>query len=157
MIREQKRAWAIVISMSLAAIFCMAAGATHYFGGGSMKGWILAAAVVQAAGVIVFFRFKPDKGAVAFDERDKQLQRNASLAGFGAAYLFIILASFAPIAILGENASMPVKWMPLLLVGAGLCQAYAFFVAILVQYGRSDPTGGETIPEAESPAEGGKR
>ena len=141
MIREQKRAWAIVISMSVATILCIAAAGIHYFGGGSARALILAAAAVQATGVLVFFRFKPDQGAVTSDERDKQIEKNANLAGFGAVYLFIILASFAPIAILGEEASIRVTWLPGLLVGAGLCQAYALFVAILVQYGRGGEHG----------------
>lgn len=134
--REQKRALAIVISMSLATILVVAAGVAHFLRLGSPSPFVLVAAVVQGAGVLAFFRFKPDKGAVVFDERDKQIQKNAGLAGFGAVYLFIIVASFAPIGILGEKASIPVTSLPFLLVGAGLCQAFAFFVAILVQYGR---------------------
>jgi len=139
--REQKRALAIVISMSLAMILCIAAFVLHHFKVRSPWPCIFLAAVVQGTGVVVSFRFKPDKGAIAFDERDKQIEKNANLAGFGAVYLFIILASFAPIAVLGEEASIPVTWLPFLLVGAGLCQAFAFFVAILVQYGRGGGNG----------------
>ena len=73
---------------------------------------------------------------VQSDERDKQIEKNAYLAGFGAVYLLVIVASFAPITVLGEKASIPVTWLPGLLVGAGLCQAYAMAAAILVQYGR---------------------
>lgn len=134
--REQKRAWAIVISMSLATILGVAAFVVHLLEFGSPTLLVFAAAAVQGTGVLVFFRFQPDKGPIAFDERDKQIQKNASLAGFGAVYLFVIIASFAPIAILGEKASVPVTWLPGLLVGAGLCQAYAMCVAILVQCGR---------------------
>ncbi len=82
------------------------------------------------------FRIKPDQGAVTSDERDKQIEKNAYLAGFGAVYLFVIVVSFAPIAVLGERASIPVTWLPGLLVGAGLCQAYAMSMATLIQYGR---------------------
>ncbi len=81
-------------------------------------------------------RIKPDQGTVTSDERDKQIEKNAYLAGFGAVYLFVIVASFAPIAVLGEKASIPVTWLPGLLVGAGLCQAYAMSLATLIQYGR---------------------
>lgn len=133
--REQKRALAIVISMSLTMILGGTALAVHVLKLGSASILVCLAAVAQGAGVLVFFRVKPDKGAVTSDERDKQIEKNANLAGFGAVYLFIILASFAPIGILGEKASIPVTWLPFLLVGAGLCQAFAFFVAILVQYG----------------------
>jgi archaellum biogenesis protein FlaJ (TadC family) len=134
---EQKRAWAIVLSMSLAAVLCVAALVLRHFEL-RLPAILLfvAAAVVQGAGVVVCFRIKPDPGAVTSDERDKQIEKNAYLAGFGAVYLFVIVASFAPIGILGEKASIPVTWLPFLLVGAGLCQAYAMCVATLVQYGR---------------------
>jgi hypothetical protein len=78
---------------------------------------------------------KPDKGPVTFDERDKLIEKNANLAGFGAVYLYIILMSFLPIGILGEKASIPVIWCPGLLIGAGFCQAFAQSIATLIQYG----------------------
>jgi hypothetical protein len=135
--REQKRAWAIVLSMSLAAVLCVTALALRHLELHSPAILLfVAAAVVQGTGVVVCFRLKPDPDAVTSDERDKQIEKNAYLAGFGAVYLFVIVASFAPIGILGEKASIPVTWLPFLLVGAGLCQAYAMCVATLVQYGR---------------------
>jgi Ni/Fe-hydrogenase subunit HybB-like protein len=136
--REQKRAWAIVISMSLALVLVVAALVVRHL----ELGWptvplVVAAAIVQGTGVLVCLRVKPDKGAVTSDERDKQIEKNAYLAGFGAVYLFVIVASFAPIAIFGEKGSLPVTWCPALLIGAGFCQAYAMSVATLVQYGRT--------------------
>jgi hypothetical protein len=136
--REQKRAWALVISMSLAAVLCVAALVSRHLElGAPTIVFVVAAAVVQGTGVLVCLRVKPDKGAVASDERDKQIEKNAHLAGFGAVYLFVIVASFAPIAIFGEKGSLPVTWCPALLIGAGFCQAYAQSIAILVQYGRT--------------------
>ncbi len=135
--REQKRAWAIVCSMSLAAFLCVAALVSRHL---ELRGLTIllfgAAAVVQGTGVVACLRVKPDKGAVTSDERDKQIEKNAYLAGFGAVYLFVIVASFAPIAIFGEKGSLPVTWCPALLIGAGFCQAYAMSVATLIQYGR---------------------
>ena len=145
--REQKRAWSIVIGMSLALVLCIAALIVHRLGAGSPKPLLVLAAVAQGTGVLMCFRAKPDKGAVTSDERDKQIEKNANLAGFGAVYFFIIVMSFAPIAILGEKASIPVTWMPGLLVGAALCQAYAFFVAILIQYGRAGNASGGTVED----------
>ena len=135
--REQKRALAIVVSMSVAAVLAIAALAAHYFDRGPARLLLVAAAVVQGAGVLVCLRVKPDKGAVTSDERDKQIEKNAHMAGFGAVYLFVIVASFAPIAIFGEKGSLPVTWCPALLIGAGFCQAYAMSVATLIQYGRT--------------------
>lgn len=133
----QKRSWAIVIGMSLALLLVLVAGVLHLLEFGSARLFLWAAAVAQGAGVLVCFRVKPDKGAVTSDERDKQIEKNAYLAGFGAVYLFVIVASFAPIAIFGEKGSLPVTWCPGLLVGAALCQAYAMAVATLIQYGRT--------------------
>ncbi|MBP7053092.1 MAG: hypothetical protein KBE65_18965 [Phycisphaerae bacterium] len=136
--REQKRALAIVISMSLAAILCVAALTSRHLGLGTLgTALFIAAAVVQGTGVLLCLRVKADTGAVASDERDKQIEKNAHMAGFGAVYLFVIVASFAPIAIFGEKGSLPVTWCPALLIGAGFCQAYAMSVATLIQYGRA--------------------
>ncbi len=136
--REQKRAWSIVISMSLAAVLCVAALVLRHLGRGTaVVPLFIAAGVIQGTGVFVCLRIKPDKGAVTSDERDKQIEKNAYMAGFGAVYLFVIVASFAPIAIFGEKGSLPVTWCPALLIGAGFCQAYAMSVATLIQYGRT--------------------
>ncbi len=137
--REQKRAWAIVVSMSLAAVLCITALALRHVGLRLPTILLfIPAAVVQGTGVLVCLRIQPDQGAITSDERDKQIEKNAYLAGFGAVYFFVIVVSFAPIAILGEKASIPVTWFPGLLVGAGLCQAYAMSVATVIQYGRTD-------------------
>ena len=136
--REQKRAWALVSSMSLAAILCVAALVSRHLERGSLTILlVVTAALVQGTGVLVCLRVKPDKGAVTSDERDKQIEKNTYLAGFGAVYLFVIVASFAPIAIFGEKGSLPVTWCPALLIGAGFCQVYAMSVATLIQYGRT--------------------
>jgi hypothetical protein len=134
--REQKRAWSLVVGMSLALFLVIIAGVLHLLDMSGARLFVYAAAVAQGAGVIVCLRVKPDAGAVTSDERDKEIEKSAYLAGFGAVYLFVIVVSFAPIAILGEDASIPVTWMPGLLVGAGLCQAYAMSIATLVKYGR---------------------
>jgi hypothetical protein len=133
----QKRSWAIVIGMSLALILAITGGVLHLLGFGWARLFLWAAAIPQGAGVVVALRVKPDEGAVTSDERDKQIEKNAYLAGFGAVYLFVIVASFAPIAIFGEKGSLPVTWCPALLIGAGLCQVYAMSIATLVQYGRT--------------------
>jgi hypothetical protein len=91
--------------------------------------------IAGSGGIISITCFKKDKGPVIFDERDKLIEKNANLAGFGAVYLYVILMSFLPIGILGEEGSIPVTWCPVLLIGAGFCQAFAQSIAILIQYG----------------------
>jgi hypothetical protein len=135
--REQKRAWAIVVSMSLAvSLFVGGLVSRHYGFALPAVALTVVAAVVQGTGVLACLRIKPDAGGVTSDERDKQIEKNSHLAGFGAVYLFVIAASFAPIAIFGEKGSFPVTWCPALLIGAGFCQTYAMSVATLIQYGR---------------------
>ena len=93
--------------------------------------------VVLAFGMIVFMsRFKKGKGTVTFDERDKLIEKNAHLAGFGAVYLLVILVSYLPIGIAPE-AKIPTKWFPFLLPLAVLCQCLAMSLATLIQYGRT--------------------
>ena len=134
---RQKRSWALVVGMSLALILVIVAGILHLLDVGRPRVFLYAAAVAQGAGAIVCLRVKPDEGAVTCDERDKEIEKSAYLAGFGTVYLYVIVVSFAPIAILGEDGMIPTTWMPGLLVGAGLCQAYAMSIATLVKYGRT--------------------
>jgi hypothetical protein len=99
------------------------------------KGAVAFGGLILALGVIVFIsRFKKDKGTVTFDERDKQIEKNAHLAGFGAVYLLVILVSYLPIGIAPE-AKIPTQWFPFLLPVAVLCQCFAMSLATLIQYG----------------------
>ena len=63
------------------------------------------------------------------------IDKNVHLAGFGAVYLLVILVSYVPIAIAPE-ARIPTQWFPFLLPVAALCQAFAMFIATLIQYGK---------------------
>jgi len=105
--------------------------------------FLLPVCIAGSGGIISITCFKKDKGAIAFDERDKLVEKNANLAGFGAVYLYVILMSFLPIVILGGEASIPVTWCPVLLIGAGFCQAFAQSIAYLIQYGWRVKDGGE--------------
>jgi hypothetical protein len=141
--RNQKISLYLVISITLAAILVVLGLAVRHLGAVSPKPFFYAAAVVMAIGVVFVFRTKPDQGPVVQDERDKLIEKNAQLAGFGAVYLLVIVASFAPIAIFGEKGSLPANWCPALLVSAVFCQAYAQSWAILIQYGRGSKNGAE--------------
>ncbi|MEN6428484.1 MAG: hypothetical protein ABFE13_24315 [Phycisphaerales bacterium] len=135
--RQQKRALAILSSMSLTLLLAVAAVMMSILRVCWLSILLLFfVAVVPCAGGVMFFRLRPAGGAVMFDERDMEIQRNANLASFSIAYLFLMLASFAPGFILGEKASIPVTWLPGLAVVAGVCHAYAFFLSLLVQYSR---------------------
>ena len=82
---------------------------------------------------------KKKKGEVVSDERDKQIEKNAYLAGFGAVYLLVIVVSYLPIGIAPE-AKIPTQWLPYLFPIAVLCQCLAMSISTLIQYGR-EPKG----------------
>jgi len=137
--RAQKISLTMVITFSLGLFLGIILIVMRCFDVGVPKiAFLFPVFIAGSGGIISITCFKKDKDAVTFDERDKLIEKNAHLAGFGAVYLYIILMSFLPIGILGEKASIPVIWCPGLLIGAGFCQAYAQSLAILIQYGRRD-------------------
>ena len=132
-----KMSLTLVITFSLGLLVGIVGFATGIFHSDSSKIVLLTPALIAGSGGIICITcIKKDKGPVATDERDKLIEKNAHLAGFGAVYLYVILMSFLPIGVLGEKASIPVAWCPGLLIGAIYFQVYAQSIAILIQYGR---------------------
>jgi hypothetical protein len=135
--RAQKISLTLVITMSLGLFLGIVLIVMRLFGVGVPKiAFLVPVFIAGSGGIISITCFKKDKGTVTSDERDKLIEKNANLAGFGAVYLWVILMSFLPIGILGEKGSIPVTWCPALLIGAGFCQAFAQSIVILIQYGR---------------------
>ena len=100
--------------------------------------WIFAfSGFILSLGAFLFISriLKKKKGEVVSDERDKQIETNAYIAGFGAVYLLVILVSYLPIGIAPE-AKVPTQWFPYLFPIAVLCQCLAMSISILIQYGR---------------------
>ena len=134
--RQQK----IALTVLIISLFAMFLGITltlmkHYVPDFPKKD-IAFPAFILACGVIVFIgSFKKDKGAVTFDERDKLIEKNAHLAGFGAVYLLVILVSYLPIGI-APKAKIPTQRFPFLFPLAVLCQCFAQSLSTLIQYGR---------------------
>ena len=134
--RAQKISLTLVITFSLGLLLGIIAIVMRRFDVGVWKiALVFAVAIAGSGGIISLIFFRKDKDAITHDERDKLIEKNAHLAGFGAGYLYVILVSFLPIGILGEEASIPVTWCPGLLIGAGFCQVFAQSLAILIQYG----------------------
>jgi len=134
--RNQKISLTMVITFSLGLFLGITLVVMRHFDVGVPNiAFIFPVFLAGSGGIISITCFKKDKGAVTSDERDKMIEKNANLAGFGAVYFYIILMSLLPIAILGEKASIPVTWCPSLLIGAGFCQVFAQSIAILIQYG----------------------
>jgi len=135
MIRQQKIAVIVLIVSLLGLLLGITVILMRRFIPDFPKTAVAFGGVILALGVIVFVsRLKKDKGAVTFDERDKLIEKNAHLAGFGAVYLLVILVSYLPIGIAPE-AKIPTKWFPFLLPMAVLCQCFAQSLATLIQYG----------------------
>ena len=133
--RTQKIALTSLIVSSLGLFLGITVIVMRRYVPGFPKIAVAFAGAILACGVIVLIsRFKKDKGAVTFDERDKLIEKNAHLAGFGAVYLFVILISMIPPAI-DPQAKIPTTWFPGLLIGAVLCQAFAQSLSTLIQYG----------------------
>ena len=140
---HQKSAWSLVISISLAAILGIAALVIYRrLGAGPPILLVPLACSPLGVGAFLSLRFQRNKGNVIFDERDKAIEKNAHLAGFGSVYLYVILVSIVPVSI-APKASIPTTWFPALLIGAGFCQAFAQSLAILIQYGWGGKNGGQ--------------
>ncbi|MHC4596937.1 MAG: hypothetical protein ACYS9C_18285 [Planctomycetota bacterium] len=136
MIRAQKIAVTVLVVSLLGLFLGIAIILLRRFVPGFPKTAVAFSSAILAFGVIVFIsRFKKDKGAVTFDERDRLIEKNAHLAGFGAVYLLVILVSYVPIGIAPE-AKVPTQWFPFLLPLAVLCQCFAQSLSTLIQYGR---------------------
>jgi hypothetical protein len=142
--RAQKISLTMVITFSLGLLVGIGGFAAGIFHLVSSKLVLLIPVVIAGSGGIISITcFKREKDPVTSDERDKLIEKNANLAGFGAVYLYVILMSFLPIGILGKEASIPVTWCPALLIGAGFFQVYAQSIAILIQYGWRGKDGRE--------------
>ena len=135
--RQQK----IAIIMLIVSLFGMFLGIAitlmkHYVPG-FPKGTVAFGGFILALGVLLVVSriLKKKKGEVVSDERDKQIETNAYLAGFGAVYLLVILVSYLPIGIAPE-AKIPTQWFPYLFPIAVLCQCFAMSISTLIQYGR---------------------
>jgi archaellum biogenesis protein FlaJ (TadC family) len=132
--RAQKIALTLVITFSFGLILEIIVIVIFLLGANVTKVAFIFPVCVAGSGGIISLLFKKDKGPITHDERDKQIEKNVHLAGFGAVYLFVIFVSFFPIAI-APDARIPTTWFPGILIGAGFCQAYAQSIAILIQYG----------------------
>jgi len=133
--RTQKIALTSLITSLLGLFLGITAIIMRRFFAGVPKIAIAFLGAILACGVILLIsRFKKDKGAVTFDERDKLIEKNAHFAGFGAVYLLVILVSYLPLGIAPE-ARIPTTWFPFLFPVAVLCQAFAQSLSTLIQYG----------------------
>jgi len=135
--REQKFAWLFLVCAATGLFASVIAVFLLYpkFGmPGALKGFYMMA-ISGLSGPIILLLSRKEKIKEISDERDKQICKNADLAGFGAVYLLIIFVSIVPVAIAPQSA-IPTQWFPFLFLSAIFCQIFARSLAILIQYGR---------------------
>lgn len=135
--RVQKIAWLFVITISLAVSLSAVAVGILYAKFGFSKPMAVGLAFLAIAGIggLGPLIFKKDKSPVAFDERDGIINQRASLAGFAASYLVVGIACMLPFFILGPESQIPVFWLPMIFMGAGISSVFTRSVVILIQYG----------------------
>ena len=135
--RQQKIALIILI----VSLFGMLLGITlilmKHYGPDFPKGIVAFGGFILSLGLffVISRILKKKKGEVVSDERDKQIEKDAYLAGFGVVYLLVIIVSYLPIGIAPE-ARIPTQWFPYLFPIAVLCQCLAMSISTLIQYGR---------------------
>ena len=134
--REQKQAWVAVVLMLLS--FAVALTVLMINGIFGVHRTIIAA-IIPFVGLFIawlFGLFVPkDKGKVIRDERDLMIKKNAAHAGFIGAFLFTCAACLITFGVLGPNASISVKWLPMIWMGTFLAQAFFYSLTIIVDYG----------------------
>ena len=135
--RQQKIAiFALVVSL-LGLFLAITIALMKHYVQGFPKGAVAFGGFILSLGVFLILSriLKKKKGEVVSDERDKQIETNAYLTGFGAVYLLVIVVSYLPIGIAPE-ARIPTEWFPYFFPIAVLCQCLAMSISTLVQYGK---------------------
>ena len=139
--RQQKIAiFALVVSL-LGLFLAITIALMKHYVQEFPKGAIAFGGFILSLGVFLILSriLKKKKGEVVSDERDKKIETNAYLAGFGAVYLLMIVVSYLPIGIAPE-AKIPTQWFPFLFPIAVLFQCLAMSISALVQYGKGGKT-----------------
>jgi hypothetical protein len=72
------------------------------------------------------------------DERDKTIMKNAVFVSFISTWLLLGMATLIPALVLGQAGSLPVFLLPFINWGVFVLAGVVYFVAVLVQYGRTD-------------------
>ena len=135
--RQQKLALFVLFVSLLGLFLAITIALMKHYVQGFPKGAVAFGGFILSLGVFLILSriLKKKKGEVVSDERDKQIETNAYLAGFGAVYLLVIVVSYLPIGIAPE-ARIPTQWFPYLFPIAVLCQCLAMSISTLIQYSR---------------------
>ncbi len=118
--RQQKIAWMTLTLAGLAlGLSLLTFGVLHLGLGWPTKAASGAFGFMGLLGFIALgpFVFRKDRQQVAFDERDLQIQRAASLAGFAAFWGVFVAAAMVPWFIIGPEGAITVNYLPWMVFG----------------------------------------
>lgn len=135
MIRQQKIGVTVLIVSLLGVFLGITLALMKHCIPDFPKGTFVFGGFILSLGVLLVVSriLKKKKGGIVSDERDRLIEKNAHLAGFGAVYLIVILISYLPIGIVPE-ARIPTQWFPYLFPLAVMCQCFVQSLATLIQY-----------------------
>jgi hypothetical protein len=140
--KTQKGAWLLlgmgVLLFGFVGIIyaSLVAGGSRLAGINAVKFWAgLIVAFTVAA--VLLARRKQSPAEPESDERDDAIKKNAVLACFISVWVSLVLASFIPTLVVGDNGSIPVFFLPVINFMILLVAFLVYGIAVLVQYGRA--------------------
>jgi uncharacterized membrane protein len=119
----------LVISITL-ALFLAAVPMIGFARAGGMLGFI------GLLGFGFLFYYRRGNEVVA-DERDRAIQQRAFHIGFAIFWVLFVLGCVGTWFAVGDNGSIPVRFLPIFMYFAWIIWQGAMSIAVLVQYHRS--------------------
>ena len=83
----------------------------------------------------MFSKIPTKKAKVFFDERDKLIQKRATLAGYLGFWFYFVTACIIPLWFVGPSGSISAILLPIILLGGIIIFAIIQNIATLIQYG----------------------
>ncbi len=83
----------------------------------------------------MFGKIPTKKSKILFDERDKLIQKRATLAGYLGFWWYIVTACIIPLWFVGPTGSITAILLPIILLGGIIMFSIIQNIATLIQYG----------------------
>lgn len=138
--RAQKIAWSCLVFISLgllASVAFIIALCPKLGMPGALRGF--GCIGLGGLGALSPLVFRKDGREVPFDERDRLFHQRAWFAGYCASYLFFVVIGMTTWFMYGPDGTISVNVLPLTIIGGLMVLTLAHSVAILVQYGSTNP------------------
>ena len=82
--------------------------------------------------------FRKDRAKVQCDERDRMIQRNASLIAYATFWVLFVAAAMIPWFVKGPSGTITVNYLPWMVLGGFCAVMLVQALVTLQQYGRTD-------------------